>query len=109
MDCLGANKELVHCPRCKGILARIEKWLAVSASIMRVQIGMLSGITDVHLLFAIFMLTATTMLFGWLMETSNGCRLSTYSDDGTALKVCCIPEDFPLVNDSVMHPMSVQC
>ena len=46
---------------------------------MRVQIGMLSGITDIHTLFGIFCLTATTMLFGWLMESMNGDRLTRYT------------------------------
>jgi hypothetical protein len=32
------------------------------------QIGMLAGIMDIHLLFCIFGLTATTMLFGLLQE-----------------------------------------
>jgi hypothetical protein len=54
---------------------------------MRVQIGMLSGIVDIHMLFGIFMLTATTMLFGWLMETMNGKRLTCFADDGTHLTV----------------------
>lgn len=47
---------------------------------MRVQIAMLSGAVHVHELFAIFGLTACTMLFGWLMETLNGDRLTTYTE-----------------------------
>jgi len=46
------------------------RWIeySVSASLMHVMIGMLSGVWDVHLNFAIFGLTATTMLFGMLQE-----------------------------------------
>jgi hypothetical protein len=39
-----------------------------SASLMHVSISLLCGIFDVHLLFTIFALTATTMVFGWLQE-----------------------------------------
>jgi hypothetical protein len=39
-----------------------------SASIMHVHIAMLSGITDVHSLFGIFGLSATSMLFGLISE-----------------------------------------
>mmetsp|Transcript_20679 Transcript_20679/g.26824 ORF Transcript_20679/g.26824 Transcript_20679/m.26824 type:complete len:212 (+) Transcript_20679:94-729(+) len=45
---------------------------AVSAGLMRVMIGMLSGVTSIHLLFAIFGLTMTTMIFGALFEAENG-------------------------------------
>jgi len=55
---------------------------------MRVQIAQLSGVTDIHLLYAIFGLTATTMLFGWLMESMNGRRLATYyTEHGMTAKV----------------------
>jgi Heliorhodopsin len=54
---------------------------AVSAGLMRVQIAALSGWVSVHLLFAIFGLTAVTMLFGWLMETVNGERVETYTSN----------------------------
>lgn len=56
---------------------------------MRVQIAMLSGIVDIHTLFGVFMLTGTTMLFGWLMELLNGERLTTYAANGAELLVCC--------------------
>lgn len=39
-----------------------------SASLMHVSISLLCGVFDVHLLFTIFALTATTMVFGWLQE-----------------------------------------
>jgi hypothetical protein len=61
--------------------------LAVSASLMRVQIAMLSGAIDIHELFAIFGLTACTMLFGWLMEKLNKRCLPVYQEDGTPGKV----------------------
>eukprot|EP00892_Ulva_mutabilis_P000940 jgi/Ulvmu1/10847/UM007_0021.1 len=59
------------------------RWIeySVSASLMRVQIAMLSGAVHIHELFAIFGLTACTMLFGWLMETLNGDRLPIYSEN----------------------------
>ncbi len=57
---------------------------AVSASIMRVLIAQLAGVTDIHLLFAIFFLTATTMAFGWLMERTNGSRIPCYAPAATS-------------------------
>jgi len=46
------------------------RWIeySVSASLMHVMIASLSGVFDMHLLFCIFGLTATTMLFGLLQE-----------------------------------------
>ncbi len=64
--------ELVFYLTCRHLCA------AVSASFMRVMIAQLAGITDLHLLVAIFALTATTMTFGWLMELMNGKVLTTY-------------------------------
>lgn len=56
------------------------RWIeySISASFMRVMIAQLAGVTDLHLLVAIFALTATTMTFGWLMELMNGKILTTY-------------------------------
>lgn len=45
---------------------------SVSASLMHVQIALLCGIYDLHLLFTIFALTALTMLFGALQEALPG-------------------------------------
>ena len=42
-----------------------------SASLMHVMIAQLCGVADVHLLFAIAALTATTMTFGWLQEAAG--------------------------------------
>jgi len=42
-----------------------------SASFMHIQVGMLSGMFDLHLLFTIYGLTATTMMFGSLQEIMN--------------------------------------
>ena len=54
---------------------------AVSAAFMRVMIAQLSGVTDLHLLAAIFGLTATTMFFGHLMEEGEGRKLPTFEID----------------------------
>lgn len=49
------------------------RWLeyAFSASLMHVHVAMLSGCMDIHTLFLIFGLTATTMTFGWLAEPTS--------------------------------------
>jgi hypothetical protein len=60
---------------------------SVSASLMHVMVAQLSGITDIHLLFAIFGLSATTMAHGWLMERENGEALTTFRADGDAREV----------------------
>ncbi len=57
---------------------------AASASIMRVLIAQLAGVTDIYLLFTIFFLTATTMAFGWLMERTNGGRIPCYAPAATS-------------------------
>jgi hypothetical protein len=44
---------------------------AISASIMRVMIAQLSGVTDIHLLWCIFSLAALTMLLGSIHESVN--------------------------------------
>lgn len=46
------------------------RWIeySVSAAVMRVEIALLSGVLELHLLIAIFGLTTTTMLFGLLQE-----------------------------------------
>lgn len=50
----------------------------VSASLMTVMIAQLSGVTDIHLLFTLAALMASTMLFGWQMEVANGRRIPAY-------------------------------
>jgi Heliorhodopsin len=47
---------------------------AFSAAIMRVQIAVLSGVLDIHLLWCLFGLTACTMVFGLLFEQLNSDR-----------------------------------
>jgi len=49
------------------------RWIeySVSASLMHVMIAQLSGVTDVHLLYCIAGLTASTMLFGAAHEKMN--------------------------------------
>jgi hypothetical protein len=44
---------------------------AISASLMRIMIAQLSGVTDVHLLWCIFSLAALTMLLGSIHESVN--------------------------------------
>ncbi|KAL7574730.1 hypothetical protein ACA910_017294 [Epithemia clementina (nom. ined.)] len=44
---------------------------SLSASLMRVMIAQLSGVADLHLLFTIFVLSATTMLLGAAHESTN--------------------------------------
>lgn len=44
---------------------------AISASIMRVMIAQLSGVTDIHNLFMIFILACTTMVLGSCHESVN--------------------------------------
>jgi len=52
------------------------RWIeySISASIMHVMIAQLAGIFDIHLLFCIFGLTMTTMLFGNEQEISSSQR-----------------------------------
>jgi len=61
-------------------LASPVRWLeySVSASLMHVQIATLCGILDVHLLFSIAALTATTMLFGLLQERQEKRTLGLF-------------------------------
>jgi hypothetical protein len=44
---------------------------AVSASLMRIMIAQISGVTDIHLLWCIFALAALTMLLGGIHESVN--------------------------------------
>lgn len=49
------------------------RWIeySFSASIMLVLIALLTGINDLYALIGLFALTASMILFGWLMERSN--------------------------------------
>jgi hypothetical protein len=62
----------------KGLKANynIFRWLeySVSAGLMRVLVALLAGISDIHMLFLIFGLTACTMLFGLVFELENQGR-----------------------------------
>lgn len=51
----------------------VARWLeyALSASLMVVLIAMLTGVSDMNALLAIFGVNAAMILFGWLMERSN--------------------------------------
>ena len=57
----------------------IFRWIeyAFSASLMRVLVGVLSGVTDLHMQFLLFGLTACTMLFGLVFELENKKRRLT--------------------------------
>lgn len=52
------------------------RWIeySLSASLMIVLIAMITGITDVAALIAIFGVNASMIFFGWLMETTNEDR-----------------------------------
>jgi len=52
------------------------RWVeyALSASLMIVLIAGLTGITDAAALLALFVVNASMILFGWLMETTNDGR-----------------------------------
>ena len=51
----------------------VFRWIeyAFSAAVMRILVGVLSGISDLHMQFLQFGLTATTMLFGLVFELEN--------------------------------------
>lgn len=51
----------------------IFRWIeyALSASLMRIIVGLLSGVTDLHTMVLQFGLTATTMIFGLVFELEN--------------------------------------
>jgi len=68
---------------------------ALSASFMHIEIGMLSGIMDIHLLWCIFGLTMTTMLFGSMQEMMNW-QLQGEPDKKTLIPFWfgCIPHAF---------------
>lgn len=70
------------------------RWIeySLSASLMRVMIAQLSGVTDIHLLFAIFCLAATTMLLGWAHESFNAeARADGAKQNWFAFNVAFIP------------------
>lgn len=71
---------IVSLPPFKGLYERgisnnynIFRWIeySLSASVMRVLIGVLSGVTDLHIQFLIFGLTMITMFFGMIFELEN--------------------------------------
>ena len=51
----------------------VFRWIeyAFSASIMRIIVGILSGVNDLHMMFLQFGLTACTMIFGLVFELEN--------------------------------------
>jgi hypothetical protein len=77
---LSALDHLLVCTCFKGVYERqlsknynLFRWIeyAVSASIMRIVVGILSGLTDLHMQFLNFGLTAMTMIFGLVFELEN--------------------------------------
>ena len=77
---LSALDHLLVCTCFKGVYERqlsknynVFRWIeyAVSASIMRIVVGILSGLTDLHMQFLNFGLTAMTMIFGLVFELEN--------------------------------------
>jgi len=77
---LSALDHLLVCSVCKGPYERglsrnfnVFRWVeyAFSASIMRVIVGSLSGMIDLHMQFLNFGLAAVTMLFGLIFELEN--------------------------------------
>ncbi|KAL6080523.1 Heliorhodopsin [Balamuthia mandrillaris] len=76
------------------------RWLeySLSASLMHVMIAQVSGVTDVHLLFAIFGLTAATMFYGALHEILNASRFGKDSKQVPrtwfAFVAGCVPHTF---------------
>jgi len=85
---LSALDHLLVCTCFKGVYERglsknynVFRWVeyALSASLMRVAVGVLSGVTDLHMQFLQFGLTAVTMLFGMVFELeSKKSRLSEH-------------------------------
>lgn len=92
---------MVTLPRVKNLydyyLARHQnpfRWAeySLSASLMRVMIAQLSGVTDVHLLFSIFVMAAITMLLGSVHESINAkARADGYKQNWFAFYVSWIP------------------
>jgi len=77
---LSAMDHLLVCTCFKSMYERglsknynVFRWIeyALSASLMRVMVGVLSGINDLHMQFLQFGLTAVTMLFGMVFELEN--------------------------------------
>lgn len=77
---LSATDHFLVCTCLKGVYERglsnnynIFRWIeySLSASIMRILVGVLSGVSDLHMQFLQFGLTATTMLFGLVFELEN--------------------------------------
>jgi hypothetical protein len=87
---LSALDHLLVCTCCKGVYERglsknfnVFRWVeyALSASLMRVLVGILSGVTDLHMQLLQFGLTAVTMLFGMIFELeSKKNRLSEHDN-----------------------------
>ena len=75
---------------------------SLSAAVMHVMIAQLSGVTEIHLLFAIFGLSSSTMFYGWLMERTNGQRIPTYtlSDNGGEAPTQQRPYERQLISDA---------
>jgi len=98
----GLDHLVVTLPRIKNVyeyyIARHQnpfRWAeySVSASLMRVMIAQLSGVTDIHLLFSIFLMAATTMLLGSVHESINAKnRADNLKQNWFAFLVAWIPQ-----------------
>jgi len=77
---LSALDHFLVCSICKGPYEKglsnhrnVFRWVeySFSAAIMRILVGILSGVTDMHMMFLQFGLTACTMIFGLVFELEN--------------------------------------
>ena len=77
---LSSLDHLLVCTCFKGVYEKgisqnynVFRWIeyAFSASIMRIIVGVLSGVSDLYMQFLQFGLTACTMLFGLIFELEN--------------------------------------
>ena len=58
------------------------RWIefSISASIMRVQVAQIAGVSDKHLLISIFFLSSCCILFGMIHEPLNARALAEYGE-----------------------------
>lgn len=63
--------------RCLAQACNPIRWIeySISASVMHVMVGQLSGVLEIHLVIGIAALTGVTMVFGYFQEKMNSDRL----------------------------------
>ena len=79
------------------------RWIeySISAAIMRTQVAMIAGVTDVHILVCVFALTGCCICFGLLMEPANArARADGYDINFFSLWFAFIPH---LVTWSIIY------